>query len=140
VLGRLAAASDSVALFRRSADLAERHGLTTWRLRALQELALTEATPDGDHVRELRRVAANAGAHLTIAQMDLVLADMALNAFDRDTCREAAERCADASSATGSRASRWRCCGPPGGTHSTGAGRRWRPCWPPAMPDRSSWS
>ena len=97
VLGRLATASDSVALFRRSADLAERHGLTTWRLRALQELALTEATPDGDHVRELRRVAADAGAHLTIAQMDLVLADMALNAFDRDTCREAAERCADAS-------------------------------------------
>jgi DNA-binding CsgD family transcriptional regulator len=97
VLGRLATASDSVALFRASADLAERHGLTTWRLRALQELALTEATPDGDHVRELRRVAADAGAHLTIAQMDLVLADMALNAFDRDTCREAAERCADAS-------------------------------------------
>jgi DNA-binding CsgD family transcriptional regulator len=97
VLGRLATASDSVTLFRRSADLAERHGLTTWRLRALQELALTEATPDGDHVRELRRVAADAGAHLTIAQMDLVLADMALSAFDRDTCREAAERCADAS-------------------------------------------
>jgi len=97
VLGRLATASDSVALFRRSADLAERHGLTTWRLRALQELVLTEAAPDGDHVRELRRVAADAGAHLTIAQMDLVLADMALNAFDRDTCREAAERCADAS-------------------------------------------
>ena len=93
----MATASDSVTLFRRSADLAERHGLTTWRLRALQELALTEATPDGDHVRELRRVAADAGAHLTIAQMDLVLADMALNAFDRDTCREAAERCADAS-------------------------------------------
>jgi DNA-binding CsgD family transcriptional regulator len=97
VLGRLASASESVRLFRRSADVAERHGLTTWRLRALQELALTEATPDGDHVRELRRVAADAGAHLTIAQMDLVLADMALSAFDRDTCREAAERCADAS-------------------------------------------
>ena len=97
VLGRLASASDAVALFRRSAALAERHGLTTWRLRALQELALTEATPDGGHVRELRRVAADAGAHITIAQMDLVLADMALNDFDRNTCREAAERCADAS-------------------------------------------
>ncbi|HEX5811678.1 MAG TPA: helix-turn-helix transcriptional regulator, partial [Pseudonocardia sp.] len=97
VLGRLATASEAVTLFRRSAGLAERHGLTTWRLRALQELALTEATPDGEHVRELRRVAADAGAHLTIAQMDLVLADMARAAFDRDTCRDAAERCVDAS-------------------------------------------
>ena len=97
VLGRLATASESVALFRQAADLAERHGLTTWRLRALQELALTEATLDGGHVRELRRVAADAGAHVTVAQMDLVLADMALDAFERDTCREAAERCVDAS-------------------------------------------
>ena len=76
--------------------MAERHGLTTWRLRALQELALAEATPTGEHVRELRRVAADAGAHVTVAQMDLVLADMALDAFDPDACREAAERCADA--------------------------------------------
>ena len=97
VLGRLATASESVALFRQAADLAERHGLTTWRLRALQELALTEATLDGGHVHELRRVAADAGAHVTVAQMDLVLADMALDAFERDTCREAAQRCVDAS-------------------------------------------
>ncbi len=97
VLGRLATASESVALFRQAADLAERHGLTTWRLRALQELALTEATLDGGQVHELRRVAADAGAHVTVAQMDLVLADMALDAFERDTCREAAQRCVDAS-------------------------------------------
>ena len=63
-----------------AADLAERHGLTTWRLRALQELALTEATTRREtHVREVRRVAADAGAHITVAQMDLVLADMALD-------------------------------------------------------------
>ena len=42
-------------------------------------------------------MAADAGAHVTVAQMDLVLADMALDAFERDTCREAAERCVDAS-------------------------------------------
>ena len=98
VLGRLASASESVRLFRRSADVAERHGLTTWRLRALQELALTEATFDGSRrSASSARWRADAGAHLTVAQMDLVLADMALGAFDRDACRQAAERCADAS-------------------------------------------
>src|SRR6185437_1930290 len=60
VLGRLAPESEAAALFRRAADVAGRHGLTTWRLRALQELALAEATPGGEHVRELRRVAADA--------------------------------------------------------------------------------
>jgi DNA-binding CsgD family transcriptional regulator len=98
VLGRLAASvPDSVAMFGRAADLAERHGLTTWRLRALQELVLTEAEPGEDRVLEVRRVAAHAGAHITVAQMDLVLADMALNTLDHDACLDAAQRCVNAS-------------------------------------------
>ena len=99
VLGRLATAqSEAATLFRQSADLAERHGLTTWRLRALQELALTEATrPGAPRVREVRRVAADAGAHITVAQMDLVLADMGLATLDHDACLEGAQRCVDAS-------------------------------------------
>src|SRR3954471_20185106 len=74
VLGRLTqTVPEAAALFRRAADLAGRHGLTTWRLRALQELALVEArTPGEDRVLEVRRVAAHAGAHFTVAQMDLV--------------------------------------------------------------------
>ena len=48
-------------------------------------------------MREVRRVAADAGAHLTVAQMDLVLADVALGSLDRDACMEAAQRCVDAS-------------------------------------------
>jgi DNA-binding CsgD family transcriptional regulator len=99
VLGRLTqTVPEAAALFRRAADLAGRHGLTTWRLRALQELALVEArSPGEDHVLEVRRVAADAGAHLTVAQMDLVLADIALSLLDHDGCREAAQRCVDAS-------------------------------------------
>jgi DNA-binding CsgD family transcriptional regulator len=97
VLGRLAPEAEALALFRRAADLAERRGLTTRRLRALQELALTEARRDGAGVREVRRVAADAGAHITVAQMDLVLADMAFDDLDHDASLEAAQRCVDAS-------------------------------------------
>jgi DNA-binding CsgD family transcriptional regulator len=99
VLGRLAPTVPlAAAIFQQAADLAERHGLTTWRLRALQELALVEAFAPGEgRVREVRRVAADAGAHLTVAQMDLVLADMALGSLDHDACMEAARRCVDAS-------------------------------------------
>ena len=56
-----------------------------------------EADAGGDHVLEVRRVAADAGALVTVAQMDLVLADIALEPFDRDGCRDAAQRCVDAS-------------------------------------------
>ena len=37
------------------------------------------------------------GALVTVAVMDLALADFALSSFDREGCRDAAQRCADAS-------------------------------------------
>jgi DNA-binding CsgD family transcriptional regulator len=98
-LGRLAdTMAEATAPVQRAVDLAERHGLITWQLRALQELALIEAYSSGPaRVLEVRRVAADAGAHFTVAQMDLVLADQALVAFDRAACLDAAQRCVDAS-------------------------------------------
>ena len=99
MLGRLAETmEEATAIVQRAVDLAEQHGLTTWQLRALQELALIEAWSSGpDRVLEVRRVAADAGAHFTVAQMDLVLADKALVALDRAACLDAAQRCVDAS-------------------------------------------
>jgi DNA-binding NarL/FixJ family response regulator len=99
ILGRLAESlPEHTRLMERAAALAHRHGLVTWRLRALQELAL--GWIDGksaQRLREVRRVAAEAGAFVTVAQMDLMLADIGLGSFDGDACREAAHRCVDAS-------------------------------------------
>jgi DNA-binding NarL/FixJ family response regulator len=99
VLGRLAErATDRVVLFERAAHVAERHGLTTWRLRALHELALTEAATGGfQRVREVRLVAEDAGAFHTVAQMDLLVADLSLATFNHDACLAAAQRCVAAS-------------------------------------------
>ncbi|HEY5249561.1 MAG TPA: AAA family ATPase, partial [Dermatophilaceae bacterium] len=99
VLGRLAqTTAEATATIQRAVDLAEQHGLTTWQLRALQELAIIEVWSSGSgRVMEVRRVAADAGAHFTVAQMDLVMADRALVALDRKTCLDAAQRCVDAS-------------------------------------------
>lgn len=99
VLGRVTEPmTERITWFERAAELAERHGLTTWRLRALQELALADAAAGGEQrIREVRRVAEEAGAWFTVAQMDLMLADFALSTFDRDGCRGSAQRCVDAS-------------------------------------------
>ncbi|MCX6462731.1 MAG: helix-turn-helix transcriptional regulator, partial [Pseudonocardiales bacterium] len=84
--------------FERAAALAARHGLAGWQLRAQHELALL-AWPAGDlgPMRATRELAARHGALVTVAVMDLSLADVALGAFDRDGCLEAASRCAHAS-------------------------------------------
>ncbi|MHB1139297.1 MAG: helix-turn-helix transcriptional regulator [Microthrixaceae bacterium] len=101
VLGRaslprgLAGASEH---FRRAADEADRAGLTRWQLRAQQELALELLTTESP--RELmatRELAARYGAHLTVAAMDLALADLALVTFDAEACRRSAVACVEAS-------------------------------------------
>ena len=48
-------------------------------------------------MRSTRDLAARYGALVTVAVMDLSLADMALTAFDRDGCLTAARACAEAS-------------------------------------------
>jgi DNA-binding CsgD family transcriptional regulator len=84
--------------FRRAAHEADRAGLARWRLRAQQELALELLTTESP--RELvatRELAARYGAHLTVASMDLALADLGLVTFDADGCRRSATACIEAS-------------------------------------------
>jgi DNA-binding CsgD family transcriptional regulator len=89
---------ESTVWFKRSAELAERNGLTSWLIRARAELAGAEwARGRSAPLREVRDFAARHGALVTVAHMDLSLADFALSSFDRDACFEAAQRCVDAS-------------------------------------------
>ncbi|MGB3409879.1 MAG: AAA family ATPase [Microthrixaceae bacterium] len=84
--------------FRRASQEAERAGLARWHLRAQQELALDSLMNQSD--RELvvtRDLAARYGAFLTVALMDLTLADVALSNFDHVECMRAASSCLDAS-------------------------------------------
>jgi DNA-binding CsgD family transcriptional regulator len=102
VLGRLLrerSADESIACLERAAALAEQHGLTNSHLRARHELALLRAYVDGDAglLGETRDLAARQGALVTVAVMDLTLAELALAQFDRVGCLEAARRCVDAS-------------------------------------------
>ena len=99
VLGRLAGSlPDAVEIFERMRALAERHALPTWRVLALQEIAVRRAATEGPAViNEARQVAAELGSLMTVAQLDLMSAEMAFESFDRTTCREAAQRCVEVS-------------------------------------------
>ncbi len=101
VLGRLARVSrpgESNAWFEQEADLARTHGLARWHLRAQHELALTAWTrADFQPLRDTRDLAVRYGAMITVAVMDLSLADIALSAFDRDASLTAARCCVEAS-------------------------------------------
>ena len=84
--------------FERAAEVAERNGMTAWHLRARHELAILDWADGGERqMRATRDLAARYGALVTVAVMDLSLADMALMAFDRDGCLTAARACAEAS-------------------------------------------
>ena len=89
---------ESSVWFERSAKLAERHGLTSWLIRARAELAGADWTNGRTGpLLEIRDFAARHGALVTVAHMDLGIADFALSAFHRDACFEAAQRCVEAS-------------------------------------------
>ena len=84
--------------FQEASDVAERGGLARWHLRAQQELALGSlATAHAVGLRTTRELAARYGAHLTVAAMDLAIADFALSNYDADECRRAATACIDES-------------------------------------------
>ena len=84
--------------FERAAEIAERHGLTAWHLRARHELAILSWADGGERaMRATRDLAARYGALLTVAVMDLSLADIALMAFDREACLASARGCVAAS-------------------------------------------
>lgn len=101
VLGRVARVADpprSDAWFRQAADLAEQHGLAGRHLEARHELALSAwARADLGPLSETRALASRYGALITVAVMDLSLADIALSSFDHAGCLAAARACADAS-------------------------------------------
>ena len=84
--------------YEQAAEVAAEHGLAQLHLRAQQEPALVVWTRgDLQPLFEVRDLAARYGAHITVAAMDLSLADIALSTFDRDACLAAATSCAEAS-------------------------------------------
>ena len=100
-LGRVARPRDAhegTALLQRAAALAEQHGLASWNLRARHELAI-HAVMQGllQPMHQTRALAVQQGALVTVAVMDLAIADMALAAFDRIGCLAASQSCVDAS-------------------------------------------
>jgi DNA-binding CsgD family transcriptional regulator/tetratricopeptide (TPR) repeat protein len=102
VLGRVCASTADIAgarnWFQREAAIAEASSLAAWHLRARHELAILSWSDLGfAAMRETRDLAARYGALITMAVMDLTLADVALMSFDREGCLSAAQACADAS-------------------------------------------
>jgi DNA-binding CsgD family transcriptional regulator len=101
LLGRLArpeGSAKAVERFQQAADTAAAAGLARWQLRAQQELALESWPTRGRAaIRETRDLAARFGAHLTVAVMDLSLADLALSDFDHSGCLDSATACVEAS-------------------------------------------
>ena len=97
-VGRQVGLDEAATWFERAADVAARHRLPSWHLRARQELALLAwGRGDARPLREIRELAAGYGALVTVAVMDLSLADIALSSFDRAECLAAAGACARAS-------------------------------------------
>jgi DNA-binding CsgD family transcriptional regulator len=95
---RATGSADCVTWFRRAAAVADSAGLASWHLQATHELAL-EAWGTGDltPMRETRSLAARYGALLTVAVMDLSVADQAFAEYDREACLAAATTCVEAS-------------------------------------------
>jgi DNA-binding CsgD family transcriptional regulator len=120
VLGRARRNADdagALAEFDRAARLAASHGLTAWELRARHERSLLQAYGDGDHrgLHETRELAAEVGALVTVAVMDLAISEIALAAWDAAAAIDHGRRCVAASRrfglATGPVASLWEAGG-----------------------------
>lgn len=76
VVGRAHRRTDperSAAAFRRAAAIAERHGLTAWRIRALSELGVADlfGTGDGESLRHAGELAQDAGMPGTALMLEL---------------------------------------------------------------------
>jgi DNA-binding CsgD family transcriptional regulator len=97
-LGRQHSLDEAGAWLERAAEVAARHRLAGWHLRARHELALIAwGRGDPSQLQETRDLAAGYGALTTVAVMDLSLADVALSGFDQAGCLAAASNCAGAS-------------------------------------------
>jgi DNA-binding CsgD family transcriptional regulator len=101
VLGRATAPNgldQALASFQQASEGAERAGLARWHLRSEQELALHSLTTESEtRLLTTRHLAARYGAHLTVAAMDLAIADSALSNLDHARCARAATACIEAS-------------------------------------------
>lgn len=101
VLGRvqLYRQAGDTSRFEDSAELARKHGLTSWEVRARHEKALVEAYMHGRRtaMEEARAFAEENGALVSVAAMDLALAEIALEGYNGPTCVERAQTCVDAS-------------------------------------------
>ncbi len=88
----------ALALIERAMGTAEAHGLGYWRLRALQQSALMRVTTEGaPALREARSTASSAGALTVVAQLDLILAEMAFSEMDATGCELSATACIETS-------------------------------------------
>lgn len=97
-VGRLTSLEEGALWLQRGVDLAEQHGLTTWFIRAQAELTPIDWSRGRTvALQEARDLAMRHGAMVTVAHMDMGLADFGLSCFDRDLCLESAQRCVDAS-------------------------------------------
>jgi DNA-binding CsgD family transcriptional regulator len=101
VLGRVLRPVDAPAgraAFAEAVEVASAAGLARWHLRAQQEVALEGWMSEGaPPMLACRDLAARYGAHVTVAVMDLSLADLALSGFDRAAALAHATACAEAS-------------------------------------------
>jgi ATP/maltotriose-dependent transcriptional regulator MalT len=90
--------SGAIGLIERSLATAEEHGLGYWKLRALQQSALMRAVGEGARaLAEARSLATGAGALTMVAQLDLILAEMAFSDMDAAACERSATACIETS-------------------------------------------
>ncbi|HKE98332.1 MAG TPA: helix-turn-helix transcriptional regulator, partial [Actinomycetes bacterium] len=102
VIGREARPRDlatAEAAFQQALEIAERHELTLWRVRALHEVATIDLLRGHrtERLVEARAAAVQAGALATATMMDLQMAKAFLARFEPDRCLETARRCEAAS-------------------------------------------
>lgn len=102
VLGRVirtqSGMQSALPSFERAGAVAAAAGLADLHLRAQQEQALIVWTRgDLQPLHDVRELAVRYGALVTVALMDLSLADIALSRFDRELCLSSASACVEAS-------------------------------------------
>ncbi|HKE97307.1 MAG TPA: helix-turn-helix transcriptional regulator, partial [Actinomycetes bacterium] len=98
VIGRAARQRDvgaAQAAFQQALEIAERNGLTLWRVRALHELGTIDflRAHRPERLIEAREAAVNAGALASATVMDLQIAKMLAVRFESEACLATARRC-----------------------------------------------
>ena len=87
----------AVEVLERMAGTAADHQLTSWRVRALTNLAMLQMEQGLAPLDRARRVAVEAGALFDVAHIDMYRAEVALGMLDEVVCNAAAESCVAAS-------------------------------------------